>query len=52
MSESQPALPNRQIPFSDAFRAFIGESWAPYSHELPDLLPAAFSLESLANADE
>ncbi len=41
MSESQPALPNRQTPFSDAFRAFIGESWAPYSQELPNLLPAA-----------
>jgi Xaa-Pro aminopeptidase len=36
-----PGLPNRQIPFSDAFKAFIGENWAPYAAELPDLLPAA-----------
>lgn len=41
MSEKQQAVPNRQTPFSDAFRAFIGTDWAPHSAELPDLLPAA-----------
>jgi Xaa-Pro aminopeptidase len=41
MSDQQPATTNRQTPFSDAFKAFIGEDWAPYSQELPDLLPAA-----------
>lgn len=39
MSE-QPKLPNRQTPFSEAFKAFIPEGWAPYSDELPDPLPA------------
>jgi Xaa-Pro aminopeptidase len=41
VSENQPALPNRQTPFSDAFKSFIGQGWAPYSQELPALLPAA-----------
>lgn len=41
MNERQPALPNRATPFSDAFKAFIGDGWAPYSRELPQLLPAA-----------
>ena len=41
MSEKQPALPNRQTPFSEAFRSFIGTDWAPYSAELPEQLPAA-----------
>ncbi|MBA8794466.1 Xaa-Pro aminopeptidase [Friedmanniella endophytica] len=40
-SEKQPALPNRQTPFSEAFRAFIGQDWAPHSTELPARLPAA-----------
>ncbi|QDP97812.1 aminopeptidase P family protein [Microlunatus elymi] len=40
MSEQQAALPNRQTPFSDAFRAFIGTGWAPDSGELPEPLPA------------
>ena len=40
MSEKQSALPNRQTPFSDAFRAFIGTGWATESGELPDPLPA------------
>ena len=34
-------LPNRQSPFSDAFREFIVGNWAPYSTELPQRLPAA-----------
>ena len=37
----QPALPNRQTPFSEAFREFIPQSWAPYPEELPAELPAA-----------
>lgn len=41
MSHKAPKLPNRQSPFSDAFVAFIPEDWAPYSEELPALLPAA-----------
>ena len=41
MSESQPALPNRQTPFSAAFRSFIAEGWAPYDQQLPETLPAA-----------
>jgi Xaa-Pro aminopeptidase len=41
MSDRQPDLPNRQTPFSEAFQAFIGEGWAPYSTELPAQLPAS-----------
>lgn len=41
MSEKQPELPNRQAPFSDAFRTFIAQGWAPYPTELPERLPAA-----------
>ncbi len=33
-------LPNRQTPFSEPFKAFIPQGWAPYSDELPDALPA------------
>ena len=51
MSESQPALPNRQQPFSDAFKSFIGQGWAPYSQELPALLPAAATKLLLATTD-
>ena len=36
-----PALPNRQTPFSDAFKAFIPAGWAPYPDALPARLPAA-----------
>ena len=39
MSE-QPKLPNRQTPFSEAFREFIPTGWAPYPDELPEPLPA------------
>jgi Xaa-Pro aminopeptidase len=41
VSDRQPALPNRQTPFSDAFKAFISQGWAPYPTTLPDRLPAA-----------
>jgi Xaa-Pro aminopeptidase len=29
------------VPFSDAFKAFIADGWAPYPAELPEPLPAA-----------
>ena len=41
MSDRHPALPNRQVPFSDAFKAFVAGGWAPYPAELPAPLPAA-----------
>ena len=41
MSDRQPSLPNRQTPFSDAFKAFIHQGWAPYPAVLPEELPAA-----------
>jgi Xaa-Pro aminopeptidase len=41
MSDRQPALPNRQTPFSDAFKAFIADGWATYDQQLPEQLPAA-----------
>jgi Xaa-Pro aminopeptidase len=41
VSDRQPTLPNRQVPFSDAFKAFIAQGWAPYPAELPERLPAA-----------
>ncbi len=41
MSDRRPELPNRQIPFSEAFKKFIVEGWAPYRTDLPDQLPAA-----------
>ncbi|MGA4670454.1 aminopeptidase P family protein [Propionibacteriaceae bacterium Y1923] len=34
-------LPNRQNPFSQAFRDFIPTGWAPYPDTLPDPLPAS-----------
>ena len=41
VSETQPELPNRQTPFSDAFKAFIADGWTPYPTELPTRLPAS-----------
>jgi Xaa-Pro aminopeptidase len=41
VSDRRPELPNRQIPFSDAFKRFIVEGWAPYPDDLPDQLAAA-----------
>jgi Xaa-Pro aminopeptidase len=41
MSDRRPELPNRQIPFTDAFKKFIAEGWAPHPRQLPDHLPAA-----------
>ena len=40
MSDRRPALPNRQVPFSEAFKAFIAQGWAPYPTALPKRLPA------------
>ncbi len=40
VSEKQAKLPNRQIPFSDAFKAFIPHGWAPYADALPQPLAA------------
>ena len=37
----QPALPNRQTPFSDAFVAFIPQHWAPHPTDLPERLASA-----------
>ncbi|MDQ7991407.1 MAG: aminopeptidase P family protein [Propionicimonas sp.] len=39
-SEAPTELPNRQTPFSEAFRQFIPEGWAPYPSGLPAALPA------------
>ena len=41
MSDRRPELPNRQIPFSDAFKKFIVQGWASDSKDLPDQLAAA-----------
>jgi len=41
VSDHRPDLPNRQIPFSEAFKKFIVEGWAPYPDDLPDQLAAA-----------
>ena len=41
MSDRQPALPDRQTPFSDAFKTFIAQGWAPHPNELPQPLPAS-----------
>src|ERR1044072_8597042 len=41
MSETQPELPNRQTPFSEAFKAFIADGWAPYPSDPPARLPAS-----------
>ncbi len=49
------ALPNRAIPFSEAFREFIPTDWAPYPTELPARAapppaPAAVRRRALAEA--
>jgi Xaa-Pro aminopeptidase len=41
VSDRRPELPNRQVPFSDAFKAFIAQGWAPYPTAPPEQLPAA-----------
>ncbi len=39
-SEEQVRLPNRGIPFSQAFKDFICKDWAPYDEGLPSPYPA------------
>lgn len=41
MTQKEPRLPNRQVPFSDAFIAFIPQDWAPYPSGLPARLATA-----------
>jgi Xaa-Pro aminopeptidase len=41
VSDQQPPTPNRQVPFSDAFKEFIRKGWAADPTEVPDQLPAA-----------
>ena len=41
MSDQQPPLPNRQVPFSDAFKEFIKQGWTSDQTELPDQLTSA-----------
>ncbi|MCL1841004.1 MAG: aminopeptidase P family protein [Propionibacteriaceae bacterium] len=41
MSDQQLPSVNRQISYSDAFKAFICEDWAPYPSRLPEALPAS-----------
>jgi Xaa-Pro aminopeptidase len=41
-TDTEPrVLPNRQVPFSEPFKQFIPQGWAPYPDELPAELPAA-----------
>ena len=43
-TDTEPlVIPNRQTPFSEPFKAFIPQGWAPYPDELPAELPAAAS---------
>ena len=35
VSEQRPDLPNRQTPFSEAFKKFIAADWAPYAATSP-----------------
>jgi len=43
-TDNEPlVIPNRQVPFSEPFKAFIPQGWAPYPDELPAELPAAAS---------
>ncbi|MGB3955147.1 MAG: aminopeptidase P N-terminal domain-containing protein, partial [Brooklawnia sp.] len=42
-SEQRPALPNRQTPFSEAFKQFIQADWAPYDETAPKALPGAIA---------
>ena len=40
VTEQPTELPNRQTPFSEPFKQFICEDWAPYPAALPKPLPA------------
>lgn len=41
MSKHKLDLPKGRTPFSDAFKQFISEGWAPYDPNPPSTLPAA-----------
>ncbi len=41
VSEKQPTSPNRRNPFSEAFRAFIPQGWAPHDPAPKERLAAA-----------
>lgn len=43
------ALPNRQSPFSEAFKTFIAQDWADYPAELPAPLPASAHTKARQN---
>ena len=43
VSEQRPDLPNRQTPFSEAFKKFIAADWAPYATTSPTVLPGAIA---------
>lgn len=38
---TKPTLPNRLMPYSEAFKAFIAEQWAPYPTAIPAPTAAA-----------
>ncbi|MCL2735430.1 MAG: aminopeptidase P family protein [Propionibacteriaceae bacterium] len=38
--KAQPSLPNRMVPYSEAFTAFIPEQWAPYPPDTTEPLAA------------
>ena len=40
VTSEEPPASNRAVPFSDAFKAFIAQGWAPYPTERPEPLPA------------
>ena len=46
VSEQRPDLPNRQTPFSEAFKKFIAADWAPYAATSPTVLPGAIAAAS------
>ncbi|MGI5951052.1 MAG: aminopeptidase P family protein [Brooklawnia sp.] len=46
VSEQRPVLPNRQTPFSEAFKQFICTDWEPYDDQLPTALPGATAAAS------
>ena len=46
VSEQRPDLPNRQTPFSEAFKEFIATDWAPYATTSPTVLPGAIAAAS------
>ncbi len=39
-TSEEPPQANRSVPFSEAFKAFVAQGWAPYPAERPAPLPA------------